>query len=56
MQIGQPLVSQRPKRRRLAAIGPIFRIAAIGPIFRERHCALSTLADVEPFATPAAFE
>jgi len=47
MQIGQPLVSQRPKRRRLAAIGPIFR---------ERHRALSTLADVEPFATPAAFE
>ena len=47
MQLRQPLVSQRPCRRRLAAIGPIFR---------ERHSALGTLADVEPLTTAAAFE
>jgi hypothetical protein len=47
VQIGEPLVRQRPWRRRLAAIGPIFS---------ERYRALSTLTDVEPFATPAAFE
>ena len=28
----------------------------VSAAIRERHCALSTLADVEPFATPAAFE
>jgi hypothetical protein len=47
MQIGEPFVSQRPWCRWLAAIGPIFR---------ERYSALGTLADVEPFSTPAAYE
>jgi hypothetical protein len=47
MQICESLVRQRPWRRWLTAIGPIFR---------ERHRALGTLADVEPLATPAAFE
>jgi hypothetical protein len=47
MQLGQPLVSQRPGCGRLAAIGPILR---------ERHCAFTTLADVHTPASPAAFE
>jgi hypothetical protein len=47
MQLGQPLVSQRSRRRRLAAIAPILG---------ERHCAFATLADVHAPASPAAFE
>jgi hypothetical protein len=47
MQICESLGRQRPWRRWLSAIGPIFR---------KRHRPLGTLADVEPLATSAAFE
>jgi hypothetical protein len=47
MQLRESLVSQRPCRRRLPAIGPIFR---------ERYSALGTLADVQPLTTTTAFE
>jgi hypothetical protein len=47
MQIGEPVVSQRPWDGWLAAIGPILQ---------KRHRAFATLADVDTPASLAALE